>query len=51
VLRYSGRRVAAVVALDLLSVQNYFRDLVLLRYGRVDDDAMEFSNPPTRLAA
>lgn len=25
--------------------QNYARDLVMLRYGSVEDDAMEFSNP------
>jgi monooxygenase len=26
--------------------QNYARDLLLLRYGRLDDGVMEFSNPP-----
>jgi monooxygenase len=25
--------------------QNYARDLVLLRFGAIDDDAMEFSQP------
>ena len=29
--------------------QNYIRDVLLLRFGKVDDDALEFSNPaPTR---
>jgi monooxygenase len=36
--------------------QNYIRDVLLLRFGKVDDNALEFSNPPpaqrkTRLSA
>jgi hypothetical protein len=27
--------------------QNYVRDLMALRFGKVDDGAMEFSNPVT----
>ena len=31
--------------------QNYFRDLWMLRYGKVDDDAMEFSSRPAASGA
>ena len=27
--------------------QNYARDIVMLRYGSIEDEAIEFSNPPT----
>ena len=26
--------------------QNYARDMMMLRFGRVDDGTMKFSNPP-----
>jgi hypothetical protein len=31
--------------------QNYVRDIMLLRRGPVDDEGVEFSNPPTAPAA
>ena len=31
--------------------QNYARDIMTLRFGRIDDGVLEFSNPPPAPAA